>query len=63
MNSCLFCNARPLPGKIACQIHSGTPDLSQLSPNRILLSSVIVTVLFGAILFGCYLGVRLVQLH
>lgn len=63
MNSCLFCSEPPLPDKITCQIHSGTPDLSQLSPNRIFLSSMVVTLMLGAIILGCYLGVRLVQSH
>ena len=60
MSICLNCDQPTQLGSVVCSLHSGD-EKPQVSGGRVFLSSMVVTLIVGAIIFGCYVGVRLLQ--
>jgi len=58
--TCLNCDQPAQLGSVVCPLHSGQ-EKPVHSNGRIFLSSMIVTLIVGAIIFGCFMGVRLLQ--
>jgi len=61
MSTCLNCDQPPQLGSVMCPLHSGDQQPG-LSNSRVFLSSMIVTLIVGAIMFGCFMGIRLLQM-
>ena len=63
MSTCLNCDQSPEAGRVFCSAHSGQSDASQSSSPRMFLTSMVITLIIGAMIFGCFLGVQLIHLR
>lgn len=63
MSTCLNCDRAPEEGRVFCSMHSGQGDAPQRSSPRIFLTSMVITLIIGAVIFGCFLGVQLIHLR
>lgn len=59
MTTCLNCDQPAELRSVVCSFHSGADKPSKLSAGRIFITSMAVSLILGAIIFGCYFGLHL----